>query len=101
MAYSSRSTYINIMIQHQFEYPVLCLMARDYLAIPATTCIAECSFSLSGRTYDPRQRQMNHVKFSGLQKINAGYMDGRLNTEDEVMEKYIEDFTFDDDEYLD
>ena len=27
-------------------------------------------------------------------------MDGQLNTEDEVMEKYIGDFTFDDDEYL-
>ena len=89
------------MIQHQFEYPVLRLMARDYLAIPATTCIAERSFSLSGRTDDPRQRQMNHVKFGGLQKIHAGYMDGQLNTEDEVMEKYIGDFTFDDDEYLD
>ena len=54
-----------------------------------------------GRTDDPRQRQMNHVKFDGLQKIHAGYMDGQLNTEDKVMEKYIGDFTFDDDEYLD
>ena len=88
------------MIQHQFEYPVLRLMARDYLTIPATTCIAERSFSLSGRTDDPRQRQMNHVKFGGLQKIRAGYMDGRLSIEDEVMQRYIGDFTFDDDEYL-
>ena len=37
-----------------FENPVLRLMARDYLAIPATTCIAERSFSLSARTDDPR-----------------------------------------------
>jgi len=29
-------------------------MARDYLAIPATTCIAEWSFSLSARTDDPQ-----------------------------------------------
>ena len=87
------------MIQHQFEYPVLRLMARDYLAIPATTCIAERSFSLSGRTDDPRRRQMNHVKFGGLQKLHAGYMDGRLSIEDEVMQRYIGDFTFDDDEY--
>jgi len=34
--------------------PVLQMMARDYLAIPATTCIAERSFSLSARTDDPR-----------------------------------------------
>ena len=76
-------------------------MARDYLAIPATTCIAERSFSLSGRTDDPRRGRMNHVKFGGLQKFRAGYMDGRLSVEDEVMKKYIGDFTFDDDEYSD
>jgi hAT family C-terminal dimerisation region len=76
-------------------------MARDYLAIPATTCIAERSFSLSGRTDDPRRSWMNHVKFGGLQKPRAGYTDGRLSIEDEVMRKYIGDFNFDDEEYLD
>ena len=76
-------------------------MARDYLAIPATTCIAERSFSLSGRTDDPRRGRMNHIKFGGLQKLRAGYMDGQLSVEDEVMKKYIGDFTFDDDEYSD
>ena len=93
--------FFNCIIQHQFKYMVLCLMARDYLAIPATTCIAEHSFSLSGRTDDPRRGQMNHVKFGGLQKLHAGYLDGRLSTEDDVMKKYIGDFTFDDDEYSD
>ena len=37
--------------------------------------------------------RMNHVKFGGLQKIRAGYMDGWLSVEDEVMKKYIRDFT--------
>jgi hypothetical protein len=75
-------------------------MARDYLAIPATTCIAERSFSLSARTDDPRRRQMQKIKFGGLQKIRAGYMDGRLSVEGGIMEKYIGDFTFDDEDYL-
>jgi hypothetical protein len=70
-------------------------MARDYLAIPATTCIAERSFSLSARTDAPRRRQMNKVKFGGLQKLRAGYMDGRLSVDDEVMKRYIGDFHFD------
>jgi hypothetical protein len=70
-------------------------MARDYLAIPATTCIAERSFSLSARTDAPRRRQMNKVKFGGLQKLCAGYMDGRLSVDDEVMKRYIGDFHFD------
>ena len=44
---------------------------------------------------------MNHVKFGGLQKLHAGYMDGQLSAEDEVMKRYTGDFKFDDDEYSD
>ena len=84
-----------------FEYPVLRLMARDYLAIPATTCIAERSFSLSARTDDPRRRQIQKAKFGGLQKLRAGYMDGRLNVDGEIIKKYIGDFDFGDDCYID
>ena len=73
-------------------------MACDYLAIPATTCIAERSFSLSARTDDPRHWQMNKVKFGGLQKLRAGYMDGQLSVEGEIMQKYIGDFSFDDED---
>ena len=76
-------------------------MARDYLAIPATTCIAERSFSLSARTDAPRRRQMKKLKFGGLQKLRAGYMDGRLSVDDEVMKRYIGDFDFDDENQLD
>ena len=65
-------------------------MARDYLAIPATTCIAERSFSLSARTDDPRRRQMKKLKFGGLQKLRAGYMDGRLSADGEVMKNMLE-----------
>ena len=72
------------------------MMARNYLAIPATTCIAERSFSLSACTDDPRRRQMKKVKFGGLQKLRAGYMDGRLSVEGDILSTYIGDFEFDD-----
>jgi hypothetical protein len=75
-------------------------MARDYLAVPATTCIAERSFSLSARTDDPRRRQMKKTKFGGLQKLRAGYMDGCLSVQEEIMRKYIGDFDFDDEDYV-
>ena len=76
-------------------------MACDYLAIPATSCIAERSFSLSGRTDDARRGQMKKIKFGGLQKIRAGYLDGRLSVQGEIMQKYVGDFNFDDEDYLD
>lgn len=74
-------------------------MAHDYLAIPATSCIAECSFSLSECTDDPWQGQLKKAKFGGLQKIQAGYLYGWLNVEGDVIKKYIGDFNFDDEEY--
>jgi hypothetical protein len=83
-----------------FEDPVLRLMARDYLAIPATTCIAERSFSLSARTDDPRRRQIQKLKFGGLQKLRAGYMDGRLDVDGEIIKKYIGDFNFENEDLI-
>jgi hypothetical protein len=74
-------------------------MARDYLAIPATSCIAERSFSMSGRTDDPRRGRMHQLKFGGLQKLRAGYLDGRINVDSEIIQKYIGDFYFNEDDY--
>ena len=43
---------------------------------------------------------MKKTKFGGLQKIRAGYLDGQLSVEEDIVGKYIGDFTFDDEEYL-
>ena len=43
---------------------------------------------------------MKKTKFEGLQKIRAGYLDGQLSVEGDIVGKYIGDFTFDDEEYL-
>ena len=51
-------------------------MARDYLAIPATSCIAERSFSMSAQADDPHRGRMHQLKFGSLQKLHAGYLDG-------------------------
>jgi hypothetical protein len=77
------------------------MMARDYLAIPATSCIAERSFSMSARTDDPRRGRMHQLKFGGLQKLRAGYLDGRIDVGSEIMKKYIGDFDFDEGDYSD
>ena len=74
-------------------------MAHDYLAIPATSCIAERSFSRSASTDQPRRGGMNKVKFGALQKLRAGYLDGWISANSEIVKKYIGDFFFDEDEY--
>ena len=50
------------------------LMARDYMAIPGSTCLAERSFSMSARTDDVRRRQMDGVKFGSLQRLRSAYI---------------------------
>ena len=44
---------------------------------------------------------MKKTIFGGLQKLRAGYMDGRLSAEGEVMKRYIGDFDFNDEDYTD
>ena len=45
---------------------------------------------------------MKKLKFGGgVAKIWAGYLDGRLNVEGEILDKYVGDSNFDDENYLD
>ena len=39
--------------------------------------------------------------FGGLQKLRAGYLDGQINVDSEIMKKYIGDFDEDEDDYSD
>ena len=45
---------------------------------------------------------VSHVQpFGGLQKLQAGYLDGQINVDLVIMKKYIGDFDFDEDDYFD
>jgi hypothetical protein len=59
-------------------------MARDYLAIPGSSCLAERSFSLSGHTDEARRRQMNAERFGAIQRLRGAYRDGRLEAYNEA-----------------
>ena len=74
-------------------------MVCDYLAIPATSCIAKRLFSMSGCTDDPCRGSMHPLKFGGLQKLHVGYLNGQINVDSEIMIKYICDFDFEEDDY--
>jgi hypothetical protein len=68
------------------------MMARDYLAIPGSTCLAERSFSLSGRTDEARQRQMDAERFGAIQRLRGAYRDGRLEAYKEAWFEIDPDF---------
>ena len=70
-------------------------MARDYMAIPASSCLAERSFSMSARTDDVRRRQMGSKKFGALQRLRAAYCDGRLKAVQEAWMEIDADFDID------
>jgi len=59
-----------IHLQHQvLEYPVMCLIACEYAAIPGLSCLAEWAFSLSARTDSACCGNMEKKKFGGLQRL--------------------------------
>lgn len=70
-------------------------MARDYMAIPASSCLAERSFSMSARTDDVCRRQMGSKKFGALQRLRAAYRDGRLKAVQEGWMEIDADFDVD------
>ncbi|KAF9455195.1 hypothetical protein BDZ94DRAFT_925754 [Collybia nuda] len=76
------------------------LMARDYLPIPASSCLAERSFSMSARTDDVRCGGMDPEKFGALQHLRGAYHDGSLVPEEEILKEFLGDFSLDSfDEY--
>jgi hypothetical protein len=83
-----------INLQLEEHYPVVCMMARDYMAIPGSTCLAERSFSMSARTDDARCHAIHANKFGGLQRLRSAYRDGRLKAQSEAWLEIDPDMTF-------
>ena len=71
------------------------MMARDYLAIPGSSCLAECAFSLSGHTDDPQHHQMTAERFGAIQRLRGAYRDGRLEPFQDALMDVEAEFTED------
>ena len=71
------------------------MLARDYLAILASTFLAKRSFLMSARTDDCRRCQIGGEKLGGLQRLRSGYCDGRLEAVKEAWMEIDPDFEID------
>ena len=71
------------------------MLACDYLVIPASTYLAEQSFSMLAWTDDCCHRQMGSEKFGGLQCLRSGYHDGQLEAVNEAWMEIDPDFEID------
>lgn len=69
-------------------------IAKDYLAIPASSALIERAFSMSARTGDPRRRTMGGVKFGLVQRLRDAYCEGRLKAITEAWIDIDPDFEF-------
>jgi hypothetical protein len=54
---------------------------------------------MSAHTDDPQRHTMKKLKFGALQKLHMGYLDGRISIGSEILDKYLGDFDFDDNDY--
>jgi hypothetical protein len=58
-AYEDDFDILNWWHEHKLTYPILSIMARDIMSIPASTTSSESTFSLSGRILEDRRRRLN------------------------------------------
>jgi len=70
-------------------------MAHDYMAIPPSSCLVECSFSMSAHMDNVCQCQMGSEKSGALQRLCAAYHDGHLEAVKEAWIQIDPDFDID------
>ena len=58
-AYEDDFDILNWWHEHKLTYPILSIMARDIMSVPASTTSSESTFSLSGRILEDRRRRLN------------------------------------------
>ena len=77
------------------DFPIVRIMACDYLAIPGSTCLAKWSFSMSAHTDDVQWWQMGSEKFSAVQRLRSAYHDGHSEAVQEAWMEIDPDFSMD------
>lgn len=58
-AYEDDFDILNWWHEHKLTYPILSIMARDIMSVPASTTSSESTFSLSGRILEDRRWRLN------------------------------------------
>lgn len=61
-------------------------MAKDYLAVPASSTDSERAFSIARLIGTDHRNRLHPINFEALQTLRSVYLDGGV-TEDEILRK--------------
>lgn len=62
-------------------------MAKDYLAIPASSTDSERVFSRAGLIGTDRRNRLHHTNFEALQVLRSAYATGLIDIEEMLTER--------------
>lgn len=71
---------------HQLTYPILSRLARDYLAIPASSTASERAFSSAGLIGTDRRSRLGGELFEHIQILKSGMKNGDISASSETVE---------------
>ena len=75
--------------QHKLTYPVLSVLAKDILTVPASTISSESTFSLAGRVIEERRRRLTSDMVQVLSCIKDSLQISTCSTIWRVKPKYL------------
>jgi hAT family C-terminal dimerisation region len=73
--------------KHASRFPILGRMAKDYLAVPASSTDSERVFSLAGLIGTDRRNRLHADNFEALQILRSAYSSGFIDSKALIEER--------------
>jgi hypothetical protein len=100
--YEEEFNLLNWWHEHKRTYPILSLLARDVLTVPASTISSESTFSLAGRVIEERRRRLTSEMVEVLSclkdwELADGHLQHNVEKETKELELAFDNMYLDDD----